>query len=70
MRKHQTEENIRDLIQVKIDYPSDMKDWDYDLMLDFIEASDFVAMPEIADIVRVSRAMTEHDLDAALSEMR
>ena len=68
-------------MQTEIDFPRDMHLWDYDLMLDFINASDFDALPEIADIIEENRVMTpdqkerlleitDSRVEAALKEMR
>ena len=81
MQKHPTVASIRADIQTEIDYPRDMKDWDYDLMLDFINASDFDALPEIADIIEGNQMMTpdqkerlleitDSRVEAALEEMK
>jgi len=48
MQTRPTAEDVRDTIQTR-----DMRLWGYDLMLDFINASDFDALPEIADIIDV-----------------
>lgn len=58
MQVRPTVESVRAVIQTEIDYPRDMHLWDHDLMLDFIEASDYVAMPEIGDIICESKVLT------------
>ena len=81
MQARPTVESIRATMQTEIDFPRDMHLWDYDLMLDFINASDFDALPEIADIIEENRVMTpdqkerlleitDSRVEAALKEMR
>ena len=81
MQKRLTVEDIRSDIQTEIDFPRDMELWDYDLMLDFVNASDFDALPEIADIIEGNQVMTSDEkerlieiadsrVEAALMEMR
>lgn len=52
MQVRPTVESIKGDIQMR-----DMHLWDYDLMLDFIDASDFDALPEIADIIETNQMM-------------
>ena len=81
MQAHPTVASIRADIQTEIDFPRDMNLWDFDLMLDFIAASDFDALPEIADIIEGNQMMTpdqkerlieiiDSRVEAALMEMR
>ena len=52
MQKRPTVEDIQDTIRTR-----DMRLWGYDLMLDFVNASDFDALPEIGDIIEVNQVM-------------
>jgi len=81
MQSRPTVASIRADIQTEIDFPRDMRLWDYDLMLDFINASDFDALPEIADLLADNHVMTPDEkerlieitdsrVEAALMEMR
>jgi hypothetical protein len=81
MQKRLTVEDIRADIQTEIDFPRDMNLWDYDLMFDFINASDFDALPEISDIIEGNQVMTPDEkerlieiadsrVEKALAEMR
>lgn len=58
MQASPTVESIRADIQTDIDFPRDMDLWDYDLMLDFINAADLVTLPEIEDILSGNQMMT------------
>lgn len=52
MQTRPTVEDIQDTIRTR-----DMRLWGYDLMLDFVNASDFDALPEIGDIIEVNQVM-------------
>lgn len=49
------------MIRTEIDFPSDMNYWDYDLMLAFINATNFDTLPEIGDILVDNHMMTRYE---------
>ena len=68
MSKRLTVESIRDTIRTEIDFPRDVDDWDYDLMLDFINATNLDTLAEIGDILVGNHTMT-HDQKEQLVEI-
>ena len=58
MQKHPTVESMKSVIRTEMDFPRDMDDWDYDLMLDFINATNFDTLPEIGDFLVGNKMMT------------
>ena len=58
MQKHPTVESLKDTIRTEMDFPRDIDDWDYDLMLDFINATNLDTLAEIGDILVDNHTMT------------
>ena len=56
MQERPTVEDIKETIQTR-----DMRLWGYDLMLDFINATNFDTLPEIDDLLAGERMMTRYE---------